>query len=263
MKKNNPTIIGAIAGDIIGSVFEFNNCRSLDFPLFSTQSDYTDDSVLTIAIADCLLHHKNFKDTLWAYGRAYPGRGYGTRFFTWLLNKDPEPYNSFGNGSAMRVSPVGFAYDTLHDVLDVAKKTAEVSHNHPEGIKGAQATAAAIFLAKKGYSKQDISEFITTSFSYNLHFTTDEIRPVYHFNETCQQTVPQAIVCFLESTSYEHAIRLAISIGGDSDTIACITGGIAAAFYKEIPENILTQIHQILPQEFNVIIEEFDIQFGE
>lgn len=259
MKKT--CLIGAIAGDVIGSVFEFNNCRSLDFPLFSQESTFTDDTVLTIAVADCLLHTKEYISTFHTYGRKYVNRGYGGRFYDWLNSNDPQPYNSYGNGSAMRVSPVGFAFTTMEKTLDEARRSAVVTHNHPEGIKGAQAVAAAIFLARHGTSKPEINTYISRQFLYDLNFTTDQIRPHYGFNETCQGSVPQAIVCFLESTDYENCIRLSISIGGDSDTIACIAGGIAAAFYKEIPEYIMSETYKRLPEEFTDIIDAFEKTF--
>lgn len=262
MKK---TIIGAIAGDVIGSVYEFHNVRHLNFDLFTSFSTYTDDSVLTIAVADCILNEKDFTRTISDYGNNYKHRGYGGNFKNWL-SFPPEkqlPYNSFGNGSAMRVSPVGFAFDTLEETLQVAKQSAEVTHNHVEGIKGAQAIASAMFLARKGKTKQEIKDYIIETFDYNLNFTLNDIRPTYGFNETCQGSVPQAIVAFLESKNYENAIRLAISIGGDSDTIACITGGIACAFYKEIPQEIINFVESTLPQEFLDIIKEFDEKYAE
>jgi ADP-ribosylglycohydrolase len=255
------TIIGAIAGDIIGSVYEWNNVKTTDFPLFSARSTFTDDTVLTIAVADCIFNNKDFSKTIWKYGRKYTGRGYGGRFREWLGSTDRLPYNSFGNGSAMRVSPVGFAGKNLPEVLELAKRSAEVSHNHPEGIKGAQAVASAIFLARTGKTKPEIKKYIIDSFGYDLNRTINEIRPEYDFDVTCQGSVPEAIIAFLESTDYENAIRLAISMGGDSDTIACITGGIAAAFYKSIPEHIIKDVMSRLPKEFIDIIEEFDKMF--
>jgi ADP-ribosyl-[dinitrogen reductase] hydrolase len=259
MKKK--CLIGAIAGDVIGSVFEFNNTKRLDFPLFSQESTFTDDTVLTIAVADCLLHTKDYTSAFHTFGRKYVGRGYGQRFYTWLGSKDPQPYSSYGNGSAMRVSPVGLAFTTMEKTLEEARRSAEVTHNHPEGIKGAQAVAAAIFLARHGISKPEISTYISRQFFYDLNFTTDEIRPHYLFDETCQGSVPQAIVCFLESTDYESCIRLSISIGGDSDTIACIAGGIAAAFYREVPECIVSETRKRLPEEFTRIIDAFEKTF--
>ena len=256
------TIIGVLAGDIIGSVYEWHNIKRTEFPLFKDNSNFTDDSVLTMAVADAILNEKDFKKTIWTYGRKYPFRGYGGNFKKWLLNPNPQPYDSFGNGSAMRVSPVGFAFDTLEEVLEVAKQSAVVSHNHLEGIKGAQATATAIFLARTGKSKVEIQAYITKTFAYNLDFTLDEIRPKYTFDVSCQGSVPQAIRAFLESTDYENAIRLAISIGGDSDTIACITGGIAAAFYKEIPDEIIEGVVQRLPKEFIDLLNQFEEKFN-
>ena len=259
------TILGAIAGDVIGSVYEFNNTRTTDFPLFKRETTFTDDTVMTIAIADAILHNKDFAQTILDYGKRYPNRGYGTSFFNWLAHDTPAPpYNSWGNGSAMRVSAVGFAYNDLDKVLKKAEKTAVVTHNHPEGIKGAQATAAAIFLARTGKNKAEIKAYIEQKFGYDLDFTLDEIRPTFPFDESCQGTVPQSIVAFLESTDYDSAIRLAISLGGDSDTIACITGGIAIAFYKEMSQVIVDKIRrEYLPPAFVTIIDEFDLVFND
>lgn len=255
-------ILGAITGDIIGSVFEWDNVKTTDFRLFSTRTDFTDDSVLTIATMDSILTGMDYTTAYQSYGRKYPGRGYGGFFSSWIHSPDPRPYNSFGNGSAMRVTPVGWAYDTLDEVLYQAKRSAGVTHNHPEGIKGAQATAAAVFLARTGSGKIEIKKYIQDYFGYDLERSLDEIRPVYFFNETCQKTVPEAIIAFLESTDYENAIRLAISIGGDSDTLACITGGIAEAFYKEIPLSIVEKVLQILPREMIHTIEAFSSKYS-
>lgn len=260
-ENNSNTIIGAVIGDVIGSVFEWNNIKTTDFDFFNPACDFTDDTVLTIAVADCILNKKDFAKTIWEYGRKYPGRGYGGSFKKWLQSYDLKPYGSFGNGSAMRVSAVGFAFDDIETILEIAKKSAEVTHNHPEGIKGAQATATAIFLARQGKSKKEIKDFIVSTFKYNLDFTLDEIRPTYKFDVTCQGSVPQAIVAFLESSDFENAIRLAISIGGDSDTIACITGGIASAFYKEIPKEIVDFVADKLPTEYIQIMNKFDEQY--
>lgn len=258
------TILGAIAGDVIGSVYEFNNTQTTDFPLFKRETTFTDDTVMTIAIADAILHNKDFAQTILDYGKRYPNRGYGTSFFKWLAHDTPAPpYNSWGNGSAMRVSAVGFAYNDLDTVLKKSEKTAVVTHNHPEGIKGAQATAAAIFLARTGKNKAEIKAYIEQKFGYDLDFTLDEIRPTFPFDESCQGTVPQSIVAFLESTDYDSAIRLAISLGGDSDTIACITGGIAIAFYKEMSQVIVDKIRrEYLPPAFVTIIDQFDLVFN-
>ena len=256
--SNSNTIIGAVIGDVIGSVFEWNNIKTTDFNLFNPKCDFTDDTVLTIAVADCILNKKDFAKAIWEYGRKYRGRGYGGSFRNWLQEDNLRPYGSFGNGSAMRASAVGFAFNDIETVMEVAKQSAEVTHNHPEGIKGAQATATAIFLARQGKSKQEIKDYITQTFNYNLDFTIDEIRPTYKFDVTCQGSVPQAIVAFLESSDFENAIRLAISIGGDSDTIACITGGIASAFYKLIPTEIMDFVVDKLPSEYIEIMNKFD-----
>lgn len=248
---------GAIAGDIIGSVYEFDNIKTTDFPLFTNESDYTDDTIMTVAVADWLLNGGDLAKVMQQYGREYPypTGGYGGRFSGWLREKDPQPYNSWGNGSAMRVSAVGWMFDSLEKTLEVAKETAVVTHNHPEGIKGAQATAAAIYLARTGKSKQDIKQYIETTFSYDLGRTCDEIRPFYRFNESCHGTVPEAIIAFLDSSDFENAIRLAVSLGGDSDTLACITGGIAEAFYG-IPEDIKLEVKKRIPEKFNEIISQ-------
>jgi ADP-ribosylglycohydrolase len=261
-KEHKKTIIGAIAGDIIGSKYEWDNAKSMNFEMFLDAATYTDDTVLTVAVADCILHDKDFGHTIWEYGRRYEGRGYGGRFKQWLKDENPQPYNSFGNGSAMRVSAVGFAYDDMKTVFEVARQSAEVSHNHPEGIKGAQAVAAVINLGRKGASKQEIREFITDIIGYDLGFSIEGIRSTYSFDVTCQGSVPQAIVAFLESSDYENAVRLAVSIGGDTDTIACMTGGMAAAFYGEIPAAILDFAYRKLPEELIQILDAFDRKFG-
>lgn len=259
MKQN---IIGSICGDVIGSVFEWNNVKTTNFTLFDEKCRYTDDTVLTIAVADSILNGKDFSKTVWEYGNKYKGRGYGGYFSQWLKTTDRKPYNSYGNGSAMRVSPVGFAFKDIDTVLQVAKQSAEITHNHLEGIKGAQAIASTIFLARQGKSKQEIKDFITSTFQYDLNFTIDQIRPTYEFDVTCQGSVPQAIVAFLESSDFENALRLAISLGGDSDTIACMTGGIASAYYKNIPSQILDFVISRLPDEFIEILNQFDEKFN-
>ncbi len=255
-------MLGAIAGDIIGSSYEFFGNKNLDFELFLPCSIFTDDTVLTVAVADCILNEKDYALTLKHYGLKYPNSGYGVRFFDWLWRKDNAPYNSFGNGSAMRVSPVGFAFSTLDKVLFEAKRSAEVTHNHPEGIKGAQSTAAAIFLARQGQSKQYIKEYIENKFNYDLTRKLDDIRPNYQFDETCQGSVPEAIIAFLESNDYEDAIRKAISLGGDTDTQACIAGGIAQAFYKSIPKTIVEKVYEILDPEQLQIVQEFNVRYN-
>jgi len=254
-------MIGAIIGDIVGSVFEWNNHRSTDFPLFVQRSTFTDDSVLTFATAKVILDGLDYTQTYQDFSRRYPGRGYGGNFGQWIHSINPLPYNSFGNGSAMRISPVGYAYDTIEDTLNEAKRSAEVTHNHPEGIKGAQVVALTMFRAREKWSFTDIKEEITTRFGYSLDRTLEQIRPTYQFNETCQGSVPEAITAFLESTSYEDAIRKAISIGGDSDTIACITGGIAQAYYADIPGWIVREAKQRLPEEFLEILDNFETRY--
>ncbi|PKM79299.1 MAG: hypothetical protein CVU88_06505 [Firmicutes bacterium HGW-Firmicutes-13] len=251
-------MIGAIAGDIIGSVYEWNNVKHTDFELFGPYSRFTDDTVLTVAVADCILNRKDYASALKEYGRKYPRAGYGGKFNSWLNSDSIEPYNSFGNGSAMRVSPVGFAFNSIEEVLKEAKRSAEVTHNHSEGIKGAQAAAAAVFLARKGTEKGKIKEYIAASFGYNLEQTLQEIRPHYRFDVTCQGSVPQAITAFLESDDYEDAVRKAVSIGGDSDTIACITGGIAQAYYQIIPEYIVEKTKELLTPELLEIVDLFN-----
>jgi ADP-ribosylglycohydrolase len=255
-------MIGAIAGDIIGSAYEWHYTKSPDFELFTPQSSPTDDTVLTIAVADCILHDKEYALTLKEYGRKYPYAGYGGMFLDWLCSDSLAPYNSFGNGSAMRVSPVGFAFSKLNTVLLEAERSAAVTHNHHEGIKGAQAIAASIFLAKSGEDKEKIREYVEYTFSYDLHQTIEEIRPWYRFDETCQGSVPQAIIAFLESENYEDAVRKAVSLGGDSDTLGCMTGGIAQAYYREIPEYIIFDSEQMQDPRIRHIVELFDKKYG-
>ncbi len=250
-------MIGAIAGDIIGSVYEMHNTTTTDFPLFGPYSRFTDDTVLTVAVAHVLLHGGSYAEKFREYYNLYPDAGYGYGFRDWARSKSSGPYNSFGNGSAMRVSPVGFALGDLEDVLLEARRTAEVTHNHPEGIKGAQAVAAAVFLARTGKSKEDIKYYIENSFGYSLDESLDEIRKCYSFDVTCQGSVPQAIRAFMESYNYEDAVRKAISIGGDSDTITCIAGGIAEAFYKEIPAQITENAYKIIDGRLGRIVTEF------
>jgi ADP-ribosylglycohydrolase len=254
-------IIGAIAGDIIGSVYEWHNVKTVAFDLFCHKSTFTDDSVLTLATMDAIINQKSYTETYQLFGRNYPHRGYGGHFLSWIHSENPEPYNSWGNGSAMRVSPVGWYGNSLDEVIAEAQKSAEVSHNHLEGIKGAQSTAAAIYMARTGKTKDEIKKFIMNTFGYDLNRKIDNIRPDYKFDVSCQGSVPEAIIAFLESTDFENAIRLAISIGGDSDTIACITGGIAEAYYQTVPENIIENVLKILPKELVKIMEEFSIRY--
>ena len=249
-------IIGAVAGDIAGSVFEWKNTKSTDFSLFSPGCTFTDDTVMTIAVADWLSNGGDLAAVMRRWGARYPDRGYGGMFYCWLFSGNPErqrPYNSFGNGAGMRVSPCGFLSRSLNETLYLAEKSAEVTHNHPEGIKGAQAIAASVFLARTGVSKENIREYVEKTFGYDLHRTCDEIRPDYSFDETCPGSCPEAIIAFLDSTSYESAVRLAISLGGDSDTIACMAGGIAAAYYG-VPEWIVSRTLSMLPRDMTDIL---------
>jgi ADP-ribosylglycohydrolase len=254
-------VLGSIVGDIIGSVYEHFPIKTMEFPLFQNRSRFTDDTVLTVAIASSILEKVDYATSLRKFGQKYPNAGYGGAFFNWLFDPESRPYNSWGNGAAMRVSPVGFAFATIEEVLEEGKNTAVVSHNHPEGIKGAQTTALAVFLARTGAGKKQIQAEITRRFGYELSRTIDEIRPQYGFDISCQGTVPEAITAFLESEDYEDAVRKAISLGGDSDTLACITGGIAHAFYKEIPEKIVMEVRGRLPQEFLSIIDKFSAAY--
>lgn len=258
-------MLGAIIGDTVGSVYEFDNIKTTDFPFFGEGCNYTDDTIMTVAIADYLLHcngyHNNdlLVSTIEKYAEQYPcpKGGYGGGFRKWLHtpHDKKKPYNSFGNGSAMRVSACGWIGKTEGEAMEWAEITACVTHNHPEGKKGAQATALAVFMARTGESKEEIKYQISRRFGYDLNRTCDEIRPTYSFNETCQETVPEAIIAFLESTDFESAIRLAVSLGGDSDTLACITGAIAEAFYG-IPKWMVEKIRSMLPADFLEVIDE-------
>lgn len=252
-------MIGAIAGDIIGSVYEYRRkqIKSKSFPLFQPACRFTDDSVLTVAVARAILTDRDYRKAVLDFSRRYPDHGYGKEFTRWFRSPDPKPYGSYGNGSAMRVSPVGFAFETVDDVLREAARTAEFTHNHPEGIKGAQATALAVFLARTARDKDIVRAEIAARFGYDLGCTMDEIRPDYGFNESCQGTVPEAIIAFLDSSSYEDAVRNAVSLGGDSDTLACITGGIAEAFYGPVPRSIRQKVLEILTPELWEITEAF------
>ena len=265
-------MFGAILGDIIGSRFEFDNCKSKEFELFTNTCDYTDDTVMTLAVAKALLLYGTITDmdafkrelvrVMHEVGMPHPHCGYGGRFCTWMMKNYTEPYGSFGNGSAMRVSAAGWLFDTLDKTLEMAKVTAEVTHNHPEGIKGAQATAAVIFLARTGHSKPEIKQYVEQTFGYDLNRTCDEIRPTYHHVETCQETVPEAIIAFLESVSFEDALRNAVSLGGDSDTLACITGGIAEAFYG-MPQELRDETLKRLPEDIREGYELFRWNIGQ
>lgn len=259
-------MIGAILGDMIGSPYEFDRSpKTKEFPLFSKYSQFTDDSVMTVAVADALLSAMGKTDdeikaalveSMQKWGQKYPDAGYGGMFYRWLRSKQPEPYGSYGNGSAMRVCAAGWLYDTMEETRHIARLTAEVTHNHLEGIKGAEATASAIFMARKGSNKEDIRAYIIQEFGYDLSRTCDQIRPTYHHVESCQQTVPEAITAFLEGTNFEDVIRTAVSLGGDCDTLSCIACGIAEAFY-DVPKEMLLECKKRLPEDMLEVITQF------
>jgi ADP-ribosylglycohydrolase len=274
-------MLGAIIGDTIGSAYEFQNTKDYNFTLFLGNSAYTDDSVMTMAVAYWLLKDKEhtyqgLEDIMVMFAEKYPCPmgGYGGGFYTWLFESEGlynfddrygsapyksktsrHPYGSWGNGSAMRASAVGWFFDTLEETERVAAISAAITHNHPEGIKGAQATAAAIWMARNGKNKEEIRDYIENTYGYDLHKTYEYWHPIYHWESSCQGTVPQAIIAFLDSSDFEDAIRKAVSLGGDSDTLDCITGGIAEAFYKEIPRRIADRVVRKFPAIFNEILE--------
>lgn len=258
---------GAILGDIIGSPYEFDRGHKTKvFPLFVKESCFTDDSLMTIAVAEALMDGKgktpdeirqSLVSSMQRWGKRYPHAGYGARFIHWLGSAHPEPYGSYGNGSAMRVSSAGWLYETMETTRQVARWTAEVTHNHPEGVKGAVATACAIFLARNGSSKEEIRAYITEQFGYDLSRTCDAIRPTYHHVESCQETVPEAITAFLEGTDFEDVIRTAVSLGGDCDTLTCIAGSIAEAFYG-VPADLKEKCRRRLPEDMRAVLERFD-----
>ena len=254
-------MFGAIVGDVVGSHYEHFPTKSLDFDFFAEHSCFTDDSVLTIAVADWILHGGQLHNYFHDYVERYPQAGYGGTFIKWARGGDTEPYNSWGNGSAMRVSPVAYAKDSLEEVLTLAERSSSVTHNHPDGIAGAQATAGSIFLARTGKSKSEIRDFVESQFEYDLSRKIDDIRPGYSFDVSCAGSVPESIIAFLESRSFESAIRLAISLGGDSDTMACIAGSIAEPFYGGIPSRIESLTRTYLEDRLLEIVDKFRSQF--
>ncbi len=257
-------LIGAIIGDIAGSRFEFNNYHKKDFKLFSNDCYFTDDTVMTLAVAKAIKENINIETlseetiiSMQKIGRLYPNCGYGKSFYSWIFANNPKPYNSYGNGSAMRVAYCGIKAKNIDEVKRLSYEVTKISHNHYEGLKGAEATAVCIFLTKNGYTKEQIRKYIIENY-YKLDFTIDEIRPNYKFNETCQETVPQALQAFFESSDFEDAIRIAISLGGDSDTLAAITGSIAGAYYgvpKELEETALNFLDNNLLDIFKALIK--------
>jgi ADP-ribosylglycohydrolase len=251
-------VLGAIAGDIIGSVYEFAPIKTTDFPLFEARSCFTDDTVLTVAVAFALMTDRDYASALRMFGRLYPLAGYGGFFNNWLAADWPTPYGSYGNGSAMRVSPIGFGCASEAEVLEEARRSAEVTHNHPEGIKGAQATALAVYMCRRGATKQEIRREIMARFGYRLDRTLDEIRPSYSFDQTCPGTIPPAFAAFLAGVDYEQTVRLAVSLGGDADTLACIAGGLAHAFHGEVPAAIAEEVRRRLPADLLEIVDDFE-----
>jgi len=250
-------MLGSIAGDIIGSRYEASKVEGIDFELFTEESRFTDDTVLSVATSDAILFERPFEDAYREYTHMYPSAGYGGDYIKWAFTEDSKPYGSYGNGSAMRVSPVGFAYDDEETVMEMAKASAECTHNHEQGILGAQATAMCVLWARTGKSKDEIRAMVSERFKYNLERTLDEIRPTYSFKGSCQETVPEAITAFLESSSIEDAIRKAVSLGGDADTLGCITGSIAHAYYGQLPGSILSEIRARLDEPLMGIVTEF------
>lgn len=255
-------MLGAIAGDIVGSVYEASPIKTKAFPLFRRGSRFTDDTVLTVAVADAILSGRPYADAVREFGRRYPDAGYGGSFRRWLHIDGAGPYGSWGNGSAMRVSPVGLAFGSEEEVLEQARLSAAITHDHPEGMRGAQATALAVFLARTGHGKPAIRDRLVRGFDYDLERSVDEIRPDYGFDVSCQGSVPEAIIAFLESDSVEDAIRNAVSLGGDSDTMACIAGGIAEAFHGGVPDRIREPVEALLPEDLAQVVRSFRRRFG-
>lgn len=251
---------GAAAGDVVGSVYEHRPCKSEDFPLLGDQSRFTDDTVLTAAVAFAVTHGEEYAPALRRFGRAYPDAGYGAGFYRWLMDERLGPYNSFGNGAAMRVSAVGAAFDARAEVLAQARRSAAVTHDHPEGIRGAQATALAIHLGLRGADKRQIRDAVEGHAGYDLRRPLADIRPGYGFDVSCQGSVPESIVAFLESQGVEDAIRKAVSLGGDADTMACIAGGIAAAFYREAPADLIAGVRRRLSDELAGVLDEVPVR---
>jgi len=251
-------MLGAIAGDIIGSPYEHFPIKHEDFPLFSSASRFTDDTVMTIATAQALMGDGDYAGNYRRFFHLYPNAGYGKSFIQWAKSQSREPYNSYGNGSAMRVGPIGFAFDTLEETLAEARRSAEVTHNHEEGIKGAQCIAAAQFLARTGADQSAIRKYVTAAFKYDLSMPYAQLQAGYSFDVTCQGTVPAALCAFLESSDWEDAVRKAVALGGDSDTLASIVGAIADAFYGGVPATLTEETHRRLDAQLREVVAEFD-----
>ncbi len=263
VKDNKSTrLFGAIAGDMIGFRFEHKICKDPRFILFKKGSTFTDDTVLTLAVADAILHQRDYREAIVEYAKRYPKAGYGSYFRHWLANDGVEPYHSMGNGSAMRVSAVGWAFNSADQVLLEARRSAEVTHNHPEGIKGAQSVALAIYLARTGATKQEIRQEIEARFGYNLNRTLDEIRPSYRWDSTSPGSVPESFTAFFESNDFESAVRNAVLLGGDADTMAAIAGSIAEAYYGGVPEEFAQEVQRRLPPDLWAVVEEFGKKFS-
>ena len=254
-------MLGAIAGDIIGSVYEGSPIKTTDFPLFSPGCRFTDDTVLTVAVAEAILSGRGYAEAVHDFGNRYPRAGYGGSFVRWLQARDPGPYGSWGNGSAMRVSPVGWAFGSEDEVLEQARLSASITHDHPEGVRGAQAVALAVFLARTGSSREEIRRRIAGGFGYGLDTTVEAIRPGYAFDVSCQGSVPQSLVCFLDSADWEGAVRNAVSLGGDSDTQACMAGAVAEAFHGGVPDSVRDRVMHSLPRDLGAVVEEFQRVF--
>ena len=250
-------MLGAIAGDVLGTIHEFNSIKTKKFELLNAGCVFTDDTVMTVAVADSIMIGVPYLESLQKWGREYPRAGYGGWFNKWIHQDDPKPYNSFGNGSAMRCSSVGWLFDDEESVLEEAKKSAEITHNHPEGIKGAQAVALGVMMGRKGSSKIEIEDKLESLFDYDLNQKLSHIRPNYSFDVTCQGSVPQAIIAFLESEDFEDAIRNAISLGGDADTQACIAGALAEAHYMNIPDQIKEFVFEKITPDLSYVTNEF------
>jgi ADP-ribosylglycohydrolase len=255
-------MIGAISGDIIGSLYESSPIKTENFKLFHQFSRFTDDTVMTVAIAESILLQASYAENMQKWGRKYPDAGYGISFYHWLFEKHPKPYNSWGNGAAMKVSPIGFAFNSIEDVKAEAERSAISSHDHPEGMKGAKAVASAVYYARHFKDKDKIKDLIEYEFGYDLSRKISEIREEYVFDESCQGSVPEAIIAFLDSISYEDAVRKAVSLGGDSDTLACIAGGIAEAYYGGVPVEIEKEARRRLPEEMLKVIDGFYMTFN-
>jgi ADP-ribosyl-[dinitrogen reductase] hydrolase len=250
-------IIGAVAGNMIGMCHNAGQSHPANMPLIKENLDYGCDTVLTVAVMDALLNGREYTETLQAYGRNYPDRGYGTALVRWMKQDRPQPFHSWNNGAALRISPVGHACRTLDETLNEARMCAGVSHNHPDGIKGAQAAAACVFLAKNGRTKEEIRDYVESAFRYDLNRRIEDIRRVYYYDQSCEGSVPEAIIAFLESTGYEDSLRLAISLGKSNGSLPCITGAISQAYYKEMPQDIIQPVISRLSPEIIEVIEKF------